>query len=131
MLFLRPTYKGNCPYLIITDGGDDGDDPDAADAAVLAAQPKSAGGCTDADSASLNSEGLIVHIYILLKQAATLWHKEEAEEEAVYKAEIAIYKAYKHALPISPAVKKAASDTGGSNGKFVVRRKLGQLYRLF
>ncbi|KAK2073046.1 hypothetical protein P8C59_007355 [Phyllachora maydis] len=51
--------------------------------------------------------------------AATLRRKEEAEEEAVYKAEIAIYKAClskyaKHALPMLPAIKKAA-NTGSSN----------------
>ncbi|KAK2075501.1 hypothetical protein P8C59_009623 [Phyllachora maydis] len=56
--------------------------------------------------------------------AATLRRKEEAEEEAVYKAEIAIRKARvskpaKYALPISPAIKKAA-NTSSSNGKFVV-----------
>ncbi|KAK2066173.1 hypothetical protein P8C59_000008 [Phyllachora maydis] len=37
-----------------------------------------------------------------------LRHKEEAEEEAAYKAEIATYKARKYALPILPAIKKAA-----------------------
>ncbi|KAK2067187.1 hypothetical protein P8C59_000946 [Phyllachora maydis] len=63
---------------------------------------------TDADSTPLNSKGLITYIRVLLKQAAILQHKEKAEEEVVYKAEIVIYKARKHALPISLAVKKAA-----------------------
>ncbi|KAK2066320.1 hypothetical protein P8C59_000149 [Phyllachora maydis] len=45
--------------------------------------------------------------------ATALRRKEEAEEEAVYKAEIAIYKAYlskraKHTLPTLLATKKAA-----------------------
>ncbi|KAK2073965.1 hypothetical protein P8C59_008202 [Phyllachora maydis] len=57
--------------------------------------------------------------------ATILWRKEEAEEKAVYKAEIAIYKArlskyVKHALPTSPAAKKAA-NTSSSDGKFVIR----------
>ncbi|KAK2067136.1 hypothetical protein P8C59_000896 [Phyllachora maydis] len=93
-------------------------------------QPKSVDSYTDADSTPLNSKGLIVYIYVLLKQATTLWYKEEVEEEAAYKAEIAIYKAHlskhaKHALPILLAIKKAAlaaiyANTGNSNGKFVV-----------
>ncbi|KAK2072692.1 hypothetical protein P8C59_007030 [Phyllachora maydis] len=56
----------------------------------------------------LNSKGLITHIRVLLKQAAILWRKEEAEEEAAYKAKIAAYKVRKYALPTSPATKKAA-----------------------
>ncbi|KAK2075419.1 hypothetical protein P8C59_009548 [Phyllachora maydis] len=75
-----------------------------------------------------DSEGLIAHIRVLLKQATTLRRKEEAEEEAAYKAEIAIYKARlskraEYALPTSLAVKKAAlaaADTSSGNGKFVV-----------
>ncbi|KAK2071142.1 hypothetical protein P8C59_005590 [Phyllachora maydis] len=72
-----------------------------------------------------NSKGLIVRIYILLKQATTLRRKEKAEEEAVYKAEIAIYKARiskpaKHSLSILPAIKKAVGDTSSSDCKFVV-----------
>ncbi|KAK2069327.1 hypothetical protein P8C59_003918 [Phyllachora maydis] len=71
-----------------------------------------------------DSKGLIAYIRILLEQATTLWYKEEVEKEAVYKVEITIYKVRlskpaKHALPISPAIKKAA-DTGSSNSKFVV-----------
>ncbi|KAK2068177.1 hypothetical protein P8C59_002834 [Phyllachora maydis] len=89
------------------------DDPNAVDTAVLAIQPKSIDSYTKADSAPLDSKGLIVYIYILLEQAAALWRKEEAEEEAAYKVEIAIrkarlFKAAKHALPILPAIKKAA-----------------------
>ncbi|KAK2066393.1 hypothetical protein P8C59_000222 [Phyllachora maydis] len=76
-----------------------------------------------------NSKGLIAYIYVLLKQATALRYKEEAEKKAVRKAEIAIRKVRiskpaKHALPTSPAAKKAA-DISSSNSKFVVRRKLG------
>ncbi|KAK2069351.1 hypothetical protein P8C59_003937 [Phyllachora maydis] len=79
------------------------------------------GGCTDADSIPFDSKGLIIYIYVLLKQAATLRRKEEAEEKAVYKAEIATYKVYiskpaKYALPISLAIKKAA-DTSSNDGQ--------------
>ncbi|KAK2070710.1 hypothetical protein P8C59_005185 [Phyllachora maydis] len=89
----------------------------------------SSNNCINADSIPLNSKGLIVRIYILLKQAAILWRKEEAEEEAARKTEIAIYKARlskraKHALPILLAVKKRAytvgSNTGSGDSKFVV-----------
>ncbi|KAK2069061.1 hypothetical protein P8C59_003668 [Phyllachora maydis] len=55
-----------------SDNGNNGDDPNTIDAAALIAQSKSVGSRANADSAPLDSKGLIAYIRILLEQATTL-----------------------------------------------------------